>query len=301
MEVNPQTPVHNPGPPWGFRFIRFGDKLLPNPLNGWIKRIGALVALTFMVAQRRHSKAYLTQIYGGKTRFIHVWNHFSAFTFYLCDRVRAAFKEPILFDWVPGCGKEFVDLINKDDAALMGTFHVGYSDLMGFFTEVFKKKIHMLRLRLENSEDTQRLESMAGDFLKIIWVNQVEDTLYALKDVLQAGGTVAMQCDRVQHASKLEAFDFLGEKRLFPFSIYTLSILFQKPVIFVVAARAKGKERIPVVHSPIFFPDKETKAENIAAAKAHFQSVLNQLEALLKEDPYIWFNFEALNPVAKKA
>ena len=216
MEVESPSRPHNPGPPWGFKVIRFWDKILPYPLDRWIKYIGALFAMLCMPAQRKHSRNYLSIVLGKQASFFNVWAHFGAFTIYLCDRVKAAFKEPIYFDWVEGNGEDFMKLINQDEAALLGTFHVGYSDLMGFFTEVFQKKIHMLRLRLENSEDTQRLESMAGDFLKIIWVNKVEDTLYALRDVIEEGGSVAMQCDRVQHASKLESFDFLGEKTAFP-------------------------------------------------------------------------------------
>jgi len=156
----------------------------------------------------------------------------------------------------------------------------------------------MLRLRLENSEDTERLEAQAGEYLKILWVNDIQDTLYTLKNVIHEKGVVAMQCDRVQHASKLQGIDFLGKKRLFPFTIYLLSILFNAPVLFVIAGIPDLKNGIvPVYTSTVYRPVHGSKIANLSEAKAHFQSVISLLETLLREEPGMWFNFEPLNPV----
>ena len=88
---------------------------------------------------------------------------FKTFVHYLCDRVDTAFQKETSFKWAEGHGTEFQSIIQEDRALLLGTFHVGYSDLMGFFTRHYQKRIHMLRLRLENSEDTERLEALAGN------------------------------------------------------------------------------------------------------------------------------------------
>jgi predicted LPLAT superfamily acyltransferase len=300
MELNAAQPPPPPAkPPAGIRAIRFWDRALPFPLNRWVRSIGALVAMGCMAPQRRHSMDYLSIVHGKRCGWRCSWLHFSRFTDYLCDRVHSAW-EPVLFEWADGEGKDFLSLIHRDGPLLLGTFHVGYSDLMGFFTEVFQKQIHMLRLKTGNGEDTESLRGSAGEFLKVIWVNHPEDTLFAIKDVLEKGGSVAMQCDRVQHASKLEAFEFFGERRLFPFSIYALSILFGTPVLFVIAGKPASKGKVPVHSSLPFFPDPgKSRKANHEAAKAHFQEVLRMLESLLREDPCLWFNFEPMNPIAK--
>lgn len=288
---------HNPGPSWGFRVILFWDRILPGFILNPAKSIAAFVAMLVMPAQRKHSKDYLSEILKRPATLRDCSRHFDSFTRYLCNRVRSAFDDPIGFRWAEGHGKPFLELMEQDQPILMGTFHVGYSDLMGFFTRSFKKKIHMLRLKMDNSEDTERLERMAGKYLNIIWVNQIQDTIYALKEVIYGGGSVAMQCDRVQHSSKLESFSFLGKRRQFPFTIYSLAILFDIPVIFVIATEPDHAGEVPVYTSSVFIPNKSGKKANLLAAKAHFQAVLVTLESILEESPYLWFNFEPLNPV----
>ena len=38
------------------------------------------------------------------------------------------------------------------------------------------------------------------------------------------------------------------------------------------------------------------RLENFAAARVHFQSVLDAFEAQLRRTPYLWFNYTAMNP-----
>ena len=37
---------------------------------------------------------------------------------------------------------------------------------------------------------------------------------------------------------------------------------------------------------------------NLARARAHFQEFLTRIEAFLRRDPLLWFNFTPLNPPA---
>jgi predicted LPLAT superfamily acyltransferase len=53
-----------------------------------------------------------------------------------------------------------------------------------------------------------------------------------------------------------------------------------------------------VVSSPLFRPDAAGKPANLARARAHFQEFLTRIEAFLRRDPLLWFNFTPLNPPA---
>ncbi len=58
-------------------------------------------------------------------------------------------------------------------------------------------------------------------------------------------------------------------------------------------------ETIRVFSSPVFRPDPQASREaNLETARIHFQGVLNQLEALVRKHPYLWFNYIPLNPEA---
>jgi hypothetical protein len=57
---------------------------------------------------------------------------------------------------------------------------------------------------------------------------------------------------------------------------------------------------LAVLHaSPRFDPHPgESRADALARAHGHFQAFLRRLEAILRERPYLWFNFVPLNAPA---
>jgi predicted LPLAT superfamily acyltransferase len=200
---------------------------------------------------------------------------------------------------LPGCD-DFMALMASGRPALLGTFHFGNSDLLGFFLRRFQREIYMIRLRVGNSADTDHLAARFAPWVKFIWVNESENLLFALKQAAQSGASIALKCDRPEHSAKLEAFDFLGAKRLFPVTIYHLALLFRQPVVFCVSAPGATDESL-LYASSVFEPDDGAKSANLMRAHAHFQTFLAQVEALLRTNPSLWFNFTPLNPIAAPA
>ena len=192
----------------------------------------------------------------------------------------------------------FRELLRTGEAALLGTFHVGHSDLTGFLLGgQEKRQVYMVRQRVGNSHDTEVLGEKYATWIRFIWVNEAQNLLFALKDAVAAGGSVALKCDRLEFSAKTEAFQFLGARRLFPFTIYHLALIFNLPVVLCVGLPG-GPGRSIVHSSPLFRPDAASKAENLQRACAHFQEFLFRLEGFLREQPELWFNFLPLNPVA---
>ncbi len=135
--------------------------------------------------------------------------------------------------------------------------------------------------------------------MTFIWINDWSRLVLAMNDALRAGHSLAMQCDRPEYSSKLEGFEFFGARRMFPFTIYHLAIMHGLPVIFSYAVPDEADPEITVVHMPPMFhpqPDSGSRAENFAAAHAHFQTVLATVEPQLRRTPYLWFNFTPMNP-----
>jgi hypothetical protein len=62
------------------------------------------------------------------------------------------------------------------------------------------------------------------------------------------------------------------------------------------------KDELRVFASPVFTPSPSAGRDaNTQAARVHFQSVLTQLETLVRRHPFLWFNFLPLNPVVPAA
>ncbi len=111
-----------------------------------------------------------------------------------------------------------------------------------------------------------------------------------------------MKCDRVEHSTRNEPFDFLGARRLFPFAIYNLALLFNRPVVFCLSVPDGTENGMLILSSPVFTPDPAAdRKANTEAARRHFQGVITQLEGLVRSRPYLWFNFLPLHPEAPAA
>lgn len=295
-----QIKPRNPGPNWGFGFLLWAERRWPRWFFRPLLMAGTWVGLAFMPAQRVHSRAYLSVVLGRPARLIEVWRHFFAFAEFLVLRIRAGRGVAIASTLRPENAPPFEALMRSDRPALLGTFHFGVSDLLGYLLVKWDRRVAIVRMKVGNSGDTRLLGQRFGDQVSIVWINHPAELLFALKAAIENGETVALQCDRPEHTSKTEAFRFLGANRVFPVTIYHLGILFDRPVAFCMAVPlADDADHIEVFATPVFTPDPALDREgNLAAARIHFQGVLTKLESLVRAHPCLWFNFLPLNPVA---
>lgn len=311
MGVNPASPTapaevagpvgqretRNPGPSWGYRFLNALDTILPEWIFRPMRKMGTWASLPLMPQQREHSRAYLVLILGREPTRRELFAHFFAAVEFLILRLRVARGMPHRGE-LAADADGFRELLRTGESALLGTFHFGHSDLTGFLIGRQEgRRVFMVRQRVGNSHDTEVLAARFGQWVSFIWVNDPGNLLFALKDAVASGGSVAMQCDRYEYTAKTEAFQFLGARRVFPFTIYHLALIFKMPVVLSVGVPA-GPGKSVVHSSSVFRPDQRGKAENLARAQAHFQAFLKRLEEMLHEDPTLWFNFRPLNPPA---
>lgn len=306
MAVRAQSPIvgdsmsgkapRNPGPSWGYRFLRGCDRVLPEWLFRPLRMMGTWFALAGMPAQRAHSRAYLKAVNRREPTLLEVFRHFFAFEEFLMLRLRVAGGSKhrgILSPDAHG----FREFLASNSPALLGTFHVGHSDLTGFLLgPQEQRRVFMVRQRVGNSHDTDILGARFGKWLTFIWVNEAENLLFALKDAIASGGSVALKCDRLEFSAKTDVFEFLGARRRFPFTIYHLAQIFDVPVVLSVGFPHARGETI-IYSSPRYVPDVSNKAASLERARAHFQEFLRFVEAKLHEMPEQWFNFLELNPI----
>lgn len=282
--------TRNAGPSWGYAFMSRFDQVVPRPITSCFVWLGSLVAMATMPAERKFSKTFLAEVVGKAVTWRDTWRHFNAFAGFLTERFRVANGATPVFCPSDASQDRIETLAEKSQQALYGTFHFGMSDLMGFWLSKFNLSIRMIRFQVGNSDDVEWLDKRFGDKVGFIWVNKPEEMLFTLKDAIADGHSIAMKCDRIEHSSKTEVFEFLGKPRRFPFTIYHLSMLFDLPVVF--AFGLQNSEGIIEVHSSkVFHPWGETRKAKLEAARIHFAETLKLLEGLVRDHPYQWFNF----------
>jgi predicted LPLAT superfamily acyltransferase len=288
----PGSPApRNPGPSWGYRALQQMDRFLPEVLFRPIRAVGTWVAVATMPVQRRYSRAYLRVVLGREPRGTEVFRHFFAVCEALMLRLRVANGRPHRCLLAPG-GEAFSAWLASERPVLLGTFHIGDSDLTGFMLAGQEgRRVHIIRMRVGNSHDTDALAARFGSLLNFVWVNEPGELLFALKEAGAGKDAVALQCDRADHSARTERFYFLGAERIFPFTIYHLAFIFGRPVLLSIGT-SHGPGESMVFVSPAFEPVAgERREAALARARAHFQDFLHLVDHHLRSRPYDWFNF----------
>lgn len=292
--------LSNPGPDWGYSILAVLEKYLPEVIFGPLLDAGTLVALLLMREKRRYSAEYWLAVTGRTPAFGEQFRHFRSFMQGLILKLRAGRGKFPEFEFSQDAHQaEFVELCASPRQILFGTFHVGYSDMMGCMLKSFNRQLSMVRLQVRNSLDTEIIGSRFSGFVRFLWINNPEDFIFQLKEAVENGQSIGLQCDRTQFASKMGEFSFLGARRQFPTAIYSLADLFKMPVVFAFTGPVEASNRIHVYTSPVFFPGDDQR-KNSEAAAIHFQKILDTLESHLKRHPHLWFNFLPLNKVASQ-
>ncbi len=288
----------NPGPEGGYVLLAWALRRLPDWFMRLAMQVGTTIGYWTLPGQRAHSRAYLRLVFGREPTHAEGWAHFFAYVEFLVLRLQICNGRTPRLRFAAGQGDELRAMAAAGTQALFGTMHVGRSDLLGFFLGDFGGHVHMIRKRVGNSEDTEGLQRRYAQAVTFIWINDWSRLVLAMNDALRAGHSLAMQCDRPEYSSKREGFRFLGARRSFPFTIYHLAIMHGLPVVFSYAVPDEADPEITVVHVlPTYHPRSEAdRQENFAAARVHFQTVLDAFEAQLRRTPYLWFNYTPMNP-----
>jgi predicted LPLAT superfamily acyltransferase len=295
-------PPRNPGPSWGYAFLLWAERWWPRWFFRPMLMAGTGVGLATLPAQRAHSRAYLAVVLGRPATLVEVWRHFFALADSLVFSLRAARGVPVRCVLEPENEAAFETLVRSGRPALFGTFHFGGSDLLGYLLGERGRRVTIIRLQVGNSTDTRLLGERFGRQVSFLWINDPTRLLLDLKTALEAGESLALKCDRLEFSARNEPFHFLGARRLFPFTIYHLAMLFDRPVVFCTAVQDTARDQLRIQASPVFTPDPAAGREvNTQAARRHFQAVLGQLEMLVRRHPFLWFNFIPLNPEAPGA
>ena len=299
------SPRRNPGPSWGYLFLRATDILLPEFINKPLRALGTFIAMLFMPAQRRHSRAYLSLVLPRPPTWRDTFRHFFAFEETLMIKLRLLNGKPHRTIYAPDSPTDLQRWLENGGGALIGSFHIGVSDMQGFQLGAYndKHRIHVLRERVGNAHDTDKLAQKFGAHLRFIWVNTPDpgEMVIALKDAAaDPAASIILKCDRIEHRARTAPFEFLGARRHFPITIYLLAAIFKRPVILSIGIPSATDPQLATLYSSprLDISPDETRASILARGRNHFQDFLRVVETQLRANPYQWFNFLPMNPPA---
>ncbi len=283
----------NPGPSWGYSLVRFADRWLPEPVFKFVLHLGATIAVPLLPDRARASREFLDMALDRPSTWWDVRHHFIVFADFLVLRFRVAGGQPHHCYLDPEQAGDFLSRVKSPGIVLFGTVHLGHSDLLGFWLTDFDRSVRMLRVRMENSNDLRWLHERYAGKVEFIWTDEPAEIPFAIRDALEAGHSIAMQCDRAAYSSKTGVFEFLGKQVVFPTTIYHLSLIFRLPVVLAFGLDdGSGKTR--VLSMPAFEPGSGDRASELTRAHQHFQRAVTLIESIARSDPFQWFNFEPL-------
>lgn len=248
---------------------------------------------------RRSSLQYLQrmqQAHGLWTRMPGWWHsqkHFRMFAQVILDKLLALtgryHTEQVRFDGI----QPLVELLERGQGAIIVTAHMGCVELC----QVLAKQRPNLRLNIlvhtQHAEQFNRLlQRLAPD--SGVSLLQVADfsaaTAMLLAERVARGEFIAIAGDRVPvRDSKTTRAQFLGHEAAFPCGPYVLAAVLKCPLYFmgcVHQGRGYAVEFVPIA-TQVQLP----RARRNEALAEYAQLYAQQVERLLCQAPYDWFNF----------
>lgn len=200
---------------------------------------------------------------------------------YRTERVRFDGRQPLL------------ELLERGQGAIIVTAHMGCIELC----QAIAKQRPNLRLNIlvhtKHAEQFNRLlQRLAPDSgVRLLQVSDFSAaTAILLAERVACGEFIAIAGDRVPvHDSKTTRAQFLGHEAAFPCGPYVLAALLKCPLYFmgcVHEGRGYAVEFVPIA-TQVQLP----RARRNEALAEYAQLYALQLERLLCQAPYDWFNF----------
>jgi predicted LPLAT superfamily acyltransferase len=256
-----------------------------------------LYYLCFAGTARRHSKHFLSRALGRPARWRDSYRHIHTFASIVLDRVYFVRGHLQVFDvQITDGGERLYKTLDEGRGVYMLGAHLGSFEALHAIGESRPGWRAAMVMYPDNAQKIHSvLKALAPKFeMRIIAIGQPGSTL-AIRDWLDGNGLVGLLGDRVAHARRqtdLVELPFLGVPARFSDGPLRLAAVLRRRVIFMVALYQGGK-RYDVRFATL--ADFSTPAADTAAREAVIAQALRnyvaQLEALVRESPYNWFNF----------
>jgi predicted LPLAT superfamily acyltransferase len=253
------------------------------------------VSLYFLFAARparQASMQFLERAVGPATllaRFGRTYLHFLSFSRTLVDRALFATRGKEVFRY-QARGLDYIESAASDGrGAVLLTAHLGNWPIAAGLLGEAGKKLAIVAYRGEHQNLSRYLEKAQGPRPRIIDVGS--DSLASLEMVraLREGNLLALQGDRRMdhHVVKVP---FLGHEAPFPVGPFMLAAISGVPLIATFSVQVAPASYRFFAKPPLqlAFTGGPSREEQL---KAWVEPYVSELEAVVRQFPYQWFNF----------
>jgi predicted LPLAT superfamily acyltransferase len=277
------------------RLLRWGVLIVPLWIEPLIMATWSLIFLLWGPG-RRGVMRNLSAVLPGSTplgNFFRTYRVFWNFAWSIADDVR--FKEMrVAPDWEFTGSEYFADLDSREGGAIILTAHMGNYNLGAhLFAHISDRPIVMVRAPESDPETRQYEEDLHGrtgaEALRIDFSTRSSDLAFDLLDAVQRGEIIAIQGDRVTPGIGALPATLFGKATQFPAGPFALAMAARVPIYPLFIVRM-GRRRYRLDAAKPFEVTR-TRDRAVAFEKAT-QIWTRELEAVVRESWYQWFNFE---------
>jgi predicted LPLAT superfamily acyltransferase len=251
----------------------------------------AFVSLYYTLREKK-TAGYLKALYGRlglKKGLIGLWKHFYSFGAVLLDSYAFLLKGSNTFRIVSINEHVITDSIKEGKGVILLSAHLGNSEIAGnMLGKRLSQKINYVMLDAERSEMRKVLEkAFSNRKISVIPVNQDGiGLMIQIASALRNNEIVCMMGDRT-FGGKGITTPFLGTPVEFPSGPFAVSAATGAPVIPIFAIKKGLRTYVFEALKPICI--EKNKSDSSVADAVKKYAVM--LEKMVKNHPYMWFNF----------
>lgn len=189
-------------------------------------------------------------------------------------------------------GEDYMmSLLNNEKGFILASAHVGNFELAGHCLSQNRKQVFGIVYGGENNKYMQkRMESFKETHVTLISVEEDMSHLFAIKDALDGGNIVSLQCDRIfgNSAKHIVTLPFLNGDAQFPLGVFRIASQLEVGVLSVFALKVSNR-RYKVIAEPLMWDD--SCKNSIQQSKNLCHQYVDKLEKIIKKYPIQWFNY----------
>ena len=175
-------------------------------------------------------------------------------------------------------------IVNEKKGGILISGHIGnWETAANLLNDRVTDTIHVLMLdeEVEKVKNFLRLKT-GGPKFNLIPIKKDLSHVIAVHQALKKGELIAMHADRPLREDKNITLSFLNQKAQFPLGPFILAHKFKVPVTFVFAVKTSTYHYHLMATNPILSQHSEKELAQI---------YVKQLEKMVINYPYQWFNF----------
>lgn len=187
--------------------------------------------------------------------------------------------------------EQLIDIQKRGQGAILLGSHLGSFEAgEGFVKGRVNLDIHIVAYHGNSQKVRSVLDATNPEMLKRIIDPSQPDAVFKMREVIEAGGMLAVLADRAGFGDKTAEVNFMGEVAEFPAGPYLIASILKCPVFCFFSLRAEHnlyESHIIKLTDKVDLPRKQRDERLVE----YVQQYANILASFAKKHPYNWFNF----------